>query len=171
MTDHGDQPPGTVPTPEPPQPDHVPTPDAEPLERGESTGGAMTGETGVLSAESQPDGFVPGERREIEDPQHAGVAGQLRHPVAEGTNDMTRNAPGSLAGPLATERASGLTGKQGESSMGFSTSPSAGTAAGAGATELSEREGGYGAEEGLSETDPAYRHESHLPPTDDEDDG
>lgn len=165
MPDRRDQTPRTTPTPDPPQPDHVPTPDAEPLERGDSTGGAMTGETGVLSAESQPDGFVPGERREIEDPRHAGMAGQLRHPAAEGTNDMTRNSAGSMAGPLATENASGLTGEQADSSMGFSTTPSAGTAAGAGATNLSERESGYGAEQGLSPDDPAYRHETHMPPS------
>lgn len=155
--------PRTVPTPEPPQPDHLSTPDAEPLARGDASGGAMTGETGVLSPESEPDGFVPAERREIEDPRHPGVAGVLRHPAAEGTNDMSRNSAGSLAGPLATEHASGLTGKQGQSSMGFSVTPSGGTAAGAGATELSELEGGYGAEQGESGRDPAYRVESHLP--------
>jgi hypothetical protein len=123
----------------------------------------MTGETGVLSPESEPDGFVPGERREIENPRHPGVSGVLRHPAAEGTNDMSRGSAGSLAGPLATENASGLTGKQGQSSMGFSSTPSGGTAAGAGATELSELDGGYGAEQGQSGLDPAYRVESHLP--------
>ncbi len=101
----------TVPTPDPPQPDHVPTPDAEPLARGEATGGAMTGETGVLSPAGEPDGFVPAERREMEDPRHAGVAGPLRHPAAAGENDI-------------------------------------------------------GAEKGLSETDPAYREEPHLPAPD-----
>ncbi len=55
---------------------------------------------------------------------------------------------GSLAGPLATERASGLTGKQSQSSLG-----------GSDATNLAEREGGYGSAHGLSETDPAYRME------------
>lgn len=134
----------TVPTPDPPQPDHVPTPDAEPLARGEATGGAMTGETGVLSPAGEPDGFVPAERREIEDPRHAGVAG-----------------------PRANQNASGLMGRQGQGSMGFGATPSAGTEAGAGAaTELSELDGGYGAEEGLSETDPAYREASHLPASD-----
>ena len=164
MSDRGEAAPRTVPTPQAPEPEDLPAPDAEPLARGEATGGAMTGETGVLSPENEPEGFVPAERREIEDPRHPGVAGQLRHPAAQGTNDMTRNAAGSLAGPLATENASGLTGKQGQSTMGFSTTPSAGTEAGAGATELSERESGYGAEQGQSATDPAYRHESHLPP-------
>ncbi len=123
----------------------------------------MTGETGVLSPDSELEGFVPAERREMEDPRHPGVSGVLRHPAAEGTNDMSRGSAGSLAGPLATENASGLTGKQGQSSMGFSTTPSAGTAAGAGATELSELDGGYGAHQGQSALDPAYRVESHLP--------
>lgn len=169
MSDHADRrPPATAPNPEPPQPPHVPTPDAEPLARGESTGGAMTQETGFLSAESDPDPFVPAERREIEDPRHRGVAGQLRHPAAEGTNDMMPGAPGSMAGPLANAAASGLTGQMGEASLGFGSTPSAGTEAGAGATELSTLEGGYGDEEGESELDPAYRQESHLPPENDE---
>ena len=47
-------------------------PAAEPLERGESTGGAMTGETGVLSSEDEPEGLVSGERREIEHPRAPG---------------------------------------------------------------------------------------------------
>lgn len=160
--------PATAPEPEPPEPPHVPTPDAEPLARGEATGGAMTQETGFLSAESDPDPFVPAERREIEDPRHRGIAGQLRYPAAEGTNDMMPGAPGSMAGPRATAAASGLTGQMGESSLGFSTTPSAGTEAGVGATELSTLEGGYGSDEGESELDPAYRQESHLPPENDE---
>ena len=165
---HDQRPPATAPTPEAPEPPHVPTPDAEPLARGEATGGAMTQETGFLSAESDPDPFVPAERREIEDPRHRGVAGQLRHPAAEGTNDMMRGSEGSLAGPRATAAASGLTGQQGEASLGFGSTPSAGTAAGAGATGLSTHEGGYGDDEGESELDPAYRQESHLSRENDE---
>lgn len=66
---------------------------------------------------------------------------------------------GSLAGPLATERASGLTGKQSQSSLGGSATPSARHGPRADATNLAEREGGYGSAHGLSETDPAYRME------------
>ncbi len=64
---------------------------------------------------------------------------------------------GSLAGPLATERASGLTGKQSQSSLGGSATPSARHGPRADATN--QREGGYGSAHGLSETDPAYRME------------
>lgn len=65
---------------------------------------------------------------------------------------------GSLAGPLATERASGLTGKQSQSSLGGSATPSARHGPRADATNLAEREGGYGPRP-LRETDPAYRME------------
>lgn len=110
MSKRPDDTPRTAPTRDPVEPDHVPThdsvepdrvptPDAEPLARGESTGGAMTGETGVLSSEDEAEGFVSGERREIENPRHPGVTGQLRHPAAEGTDEMTPGGPGSLASP------------------------------------------------------------------------
>ena len=56
----------TQPTPEAPQPERLPTPNAQPLERGAAGGGALTGETGVLSPESEPAPFDPAERSEIE---------------------------------------------------------------------------------------------------------
>lgn len=42
--------------------------------------------------------------------------------------------------------------------------PSVGTAAGAGATELADRGGGYGSTHGLAEDDPAYRMEARPEP-------
>ena len=48
------------------RPERLPTPNAEPLERGDASGGALTGETGVLSPESEPAPFDPAERSEIE---------------------------------------------------------------------------------------------------------
>jgi hypothetical protein len=90
--------PGRLPKPHT-EADDIATPDAEPLTHGEASGGAMTGETGVLSSEDEAEGFVSGERREIENPRHPGVTGQLRHPAAEGTDEMTPGGPGSLAGP------------------------------------------------------------------------
>jgi hypothetical protein len=107
MNRQRDDTPRAVPAPDPAEPDGVPIPDAEPLARGESTGGAMTGETGVLSSEEEAEGFVSGERREIENPRHPGVTGQLRHPAAEGTDEMTPGGPGSLASP-GYPRESGL---------------------------------------------------------------
>ncbi len=148
-----------------PQPSDVPTAPAEPIQRGEATGGALTGETGVLTPESDPEPLVTGERRDVEDALHRAEAAQLRHPPASGVNDMTRGSAGSLSGPIQTAADSGLSGLQGDATMGFAATPSAGTAAGAGATELSELEGGYGSEEGQSATDPAYRRDSHLPPS------
>jgi hypothetical protein len=84
----GDRPP-THPTPEAPQPDPVPTPDARPLQEGAASGGGLTGETGVLT----PDGgeFVPAERREMESPDHAGQAALKRRPAA--TDDLPADLP------------------------------------------------------------------------------
>lgn len=135
-------------------------------------GGAMTGETGDLTAgEDEP--FVPAERREAVDPELEGAMTQrqraeadARHPAESA--DMGPGAQGSAAGQLQTERASGLTGLQGQSSMGFSVTPPPGTAAGAGATELSQRQGGYGGEQGLAADDPAYRMEERPRPEGDE---
>jgi hypothetical protein len=84
MTDAQRREPQTEPTPGAPQPEHLPTPKPEPLERGDATGGAMTGETGVLSPENEPEPFVPAERREIEDPAHHGLASQLHHSAVSG---------------------------------------------------------------------------------------
>jgi hypothetical protein len=159
--------PTTHPRPEPPQPPSVPTPNTPPLERGEATGGAMTGETGVLTPEVEQEELVTGERREIEDPGHAGQAALKRHAAASGSSSaMGPGAPGSLAGPLATERASGLTGKMAEGAMGGSVTPAAGTEAGIGRSPLGTYEGGYGGEHGLAPDDPAYREEPVRPDDD-----
>jgi hypothetical protein len=155
--------PGTHPEPDPPQPPHVPTPNALPLDRGEATGGGMTEESGVLTPEDEPDAFVPAERREIESPGHVGQAALKRHPAARGEGGMGPGSAGSLSGPLAAERASGLTGQMADGGMGGSTTPAAGTQAGSGRSELGSYEGGYGAPQGESPTDPAYRRESHIP--------
>lgn len=131
----------------------------------EQAGGGMTGETGSVTA-GEDDPFVPGELREVADPELENeITTQQREEAderhARESGDMGRGAPGSMAGPLQAERASGLTGQQGDASMTFGTTPSAGTAAGAGATNLAEREGGYGSSHGLSQDDPAYRMELH----------
>jgi hypothetical protein len=161
VTDRSNTQPRTHPTPEAPQPDPVPTPDARPLQHGAASGGGLTGETGVLT----PDGgeFVPAERREMESPDHAGQAALKRHPAATGEGAMGPSSAGSLAGPLATMRASGLTGKMAEGGMGGSTTPAAGTQAGSGRNELGTYEGGYGSDHGMSAEDPAYRVESDIP--------
>jgi hypothetical protein len=135
-------------------------------------GGAMTGETGDLTAgEDEP--FIPAERREASDPELEGVMTLRQRQEADArhagdTAEMGPGAPGSATGPLQTERASGLTGLQGQASMGFSATPAVGTAAGAGATELADRGGGYGSSHGLAEDDPAYRMEAHPRPEPDE---
>jgi hypothetical protein len=132
----------------------------------------LTGETGDLTAgEDEP--FVPAERREVTDPElEAAITMQQRHEAdvrqADEDADMGPGAPGSAAGQLQTERASGLTGLQGQASMGYSVTPSAGTVAGAGATELADRGGGYGSSHGLAEDDPAYRMEARPRPEDEE---
>lgn len=155
--------PRTVPTPDPPQPPDVPASAAPPLNRGEAAGGGMTEASGVLTPESEGGEFVPAERREIETPGHVGQAALKRHPAAVGHGEMGVAAKGSNAGPLATERASGLTGIMGDSGMGGSTTPGAGTQAGTGRSELGTYESGYGSEQGMSPDDPAYRVESHIP--------
>jgi hypothetical protein len=134
----------------------------------------MTGETGDLTAgEDEP--FIPAERREATDPELEGAMTLRQRHEAEARHtgdsaEMEPGAPGSGAGQLQTERASGLTGLQGQSSsMGFSATPSVGTAAGAGATRLAaDRSGGYGSTHGLSEDDPAYRMEARPQPEPDE---
>lgn len=123
----------------------------------------MTEASGVLTPETEGGEFVPAERREIESAGHVGQAALKRHPAAFGEGDMGVAAEGSKAGPLATERASGLTGVMGDSGMGGSTTPGAGTQAGTGRSELGTYESGYGAEQGMSAEDPAYRVESHIP--------
>ncbi|MFN2483899.1 MAG: hypothetical protein ABR509_03045 [Candidatus Limnocylindria bacterium] len=148
-----------------------------PLEQGgEGRGGALTGETGVLTTDAVPDSvepFVPAETREFSDPVLRGhvteaskQASELhRRQVEEAlTRDrepgLSEGADASIAGAghLATERASGLTGLLGQNqAMGGSTSSQAGTQQGSGATELASREGGYGGSSGLDPNDPAYR--------------
>ncbi len=86
MTDSERREPQTHPTPGAPRAEQLPTPNPQPLQRGDASGGAMTGETGVLTPETEPEPFVPAERREIEDPAHHGLASQLRHPAATGPN-------------------------------------------------------------------------------------
>jgi hypothetical protein len=122
----------------------------------------MTEASGVLTPETEHGEFVPAERREIESAGHVGQAALKRHPAAVG-GGRVRHAAGWEAGPLATERASGLTGVMGDGGMGGSTTPAAGTQAGSGRSELGTYQSGYGDEQGLSPEDPAYRVESHIP--------
>jgi hypothetical protein len=123
----------------------------------------MTEASGVLTPETESGEFVPAERREIERAGHVGQAALKRHPAATGQGDMGVGAEGAKAGPLATERASGLAGIMADSGMGGSTTPGAGTQAGTGRSELGTYESGYGSEQGMSPDDPAYRVESHIP--------
>jgi hypothetical protein len=131
-------------------------------------GGGLTGETGDLTAgEDEP--FIPAERREVTDPELEGAMTLHQRREAEirqatETPEMGPGAAGSASGELQTERASGLTGLQGQASMGFSATPPVGTAAGAGATELAQRGSGYGSSHGLAEDDPAYRMETRPQP-------
>ncbi len=161
--------PRTHPTPGAPQPDPVLTRDARPLEQGEASGGGLTGETGVLTPQSEPGELLTAERREVESPDHAGQAAIKRHPAATGEGGMGPGASGSHAGPLATQRASGLTGMMAEGGLGGSGTPAAGTQAGSGRSELSTHTGGYGGDQGLSAGDPAYRAESDIPGDEDDD--
>ena len=140
-----------------------------PINRGAATGGGLTHETGNLTGTVEPDSiepFVPAETREYSDPLMRGHiteasknASQLHRRQLEETSDRGEGADASIsgAGQLATERATGLTGLQGQNSaMGGTTSAEPGTLQGGGATELASREGGYGTSHGLSPTDPAY---------------
>jgi hypothetical protein len=148
-----------------------------PLHEGASIGGGLTEATGALTPEDSDEPFVPAERREAIDPrlqgavtvrqQRVGDARRVEQAVgghSEGDHAMGPGAPGSLAGPRATEAASGLSGLQGEESMGFSTTPGAGTVAGTGATELAQRDAGYHTSHGLDPDDPAYRMETNPVP-------
>lgn len=145
-----------------------------PLEQGgEGRGGALTGETGVLTTDAVPgsvEPFVPAETREVSNPLMRGhiteaskTASDPHRRQVEATSEepgLGEGADASIAGAgqLATENASGLTGLQGQNqAMGSSTSAQAGTQQGGGATELATREGGYGGSHGLKPDDPAYR--------------
>ena len=145
-----------------------------PLEQGgEGRGGALTGETGVFTTDGVPDSvepFVPAETREYSDPVLRGHiteasknASDLHRSQLEeaggGEAGRSEQADASISGvgQRTTERASGLTGLQGQNhAMGGASSVEAGTLQGGGATELASREGGYGSSAGLSPDDPAY---------------
>lgn len=143
-----------------------------PISRGAATGGGLTHETGNLTGTAEPDSiepFVPAETREYSDPLMRGHvteasknASELHRRQLEESSPRGVEAEGSAgaiseAGQLTTERATGLTGLQGQNqAMGSTTSAEAGTLQGAGATELASREGGYGTTRGLSRSDPAY---------------
>lgn len=146
-----------------------------PLEQGgEGRGGALTGETAVFTTDPDPanvEPFVPAETREYSDPVFRGHiteatknASQLHREQIEETRaeggGRGEGSDAAIAAPeqLAVERASGLTGIQGQNNaMGGTTSVEAGTLQGGGATELATREGGYGGSHGLDPDDPAYR--------------
>jgi hypothetical protein len=137
-------------------------------------GGGLTSASGDLLGPADAYGtrpFVPAETREMSDPLHQGLLTQAsRDASAEHrrtVEEAAREAPGagegadaSIAGSgqLTTERASGLSGLQGQvGPMGGSLTPQPGTGQGAGATELASREGGYGGPHGLDPDDSAYR--------------
>ncbi len=140
---------------------------------GESRGGALTAETGILTTDGIPDSvepFVPAETREYSDPALRGHITEASKNASDvhrrqleeegaGGGGRSEQADASISGvgQLATERASGLTGLMGQNhAMGGTTSVEAGTLQGGGATELASREGGYGGSAGLSPDDPAY---------------
>ena len=100
-------------------------------DRTDPGGGGLTGATGDLTPDETDEAFVPGERREIEDPD--------------------------ARARVTTEQAASAPSQQGE------VGDPAGERADGGATEMSERESGYGSEHGLSPDDPAYRMETHPP--------
>jgi hypothetical protein len=54
-------------------------------DRREVGGGGLTGATGDLTPEGTDEAFDPGERREVEDPVHAGevTSAQIRHAAAQ----------------------------------------------------------------------------------------
>jgi hypothetical protein len=144
-------------------------------------GGGLTSASGDLLGPADAYGtrpFVPAETREMSDPLHQGLLTQAsRDASAEhrrSVEEAARDAPGAGegadasiqgSGQLTTERASGLSGLQGQvGPMGGSLTPQPGTGQGAGATELASREGGYGGRHGLEPDDSAYRM---TDPTDD----
>jgi len=100
-------------------------------DRTDPGGGGLTGATGDLTPAESDEVFVPGERREIEDPD--------------------------ARARVTTEQAASAPSQQGE------IGDPAGERVDGGATDMSERESGYGSEHGLSPDDPAYRMETHPP--------
>jgi len=137
-------------------------------------GGGLTSASGDLLGPADAYGtrpFVPAETREMSDPLHQGLLTQAsrdasddhRRTVAEAARESPRAGEGADAsipgsGQLTTERASGLSGLQGQvGPMGGSLTPQPGTGQGAGATELASREGGYGGPHGLEPDDSSYR--------------
>jgi hypothetical protein len=100
-------------------------------DRSDPGGGGLTGATGDLTPEETDQAFVPGERREIEDPD--------------------------ARARVTTEQAASAPSQQGE------VGDPAGQRVEGGATNMAQRESGYGSEHGLSPDDPAYRMETHPP--------
>jgi hypothetical protein len=141
-----------------------------PIEQGEAGGGAMTGETGNLTGRGEESGeFVPGELREMNDPQRRGeltarsrdASAEHRAQVeAQGGHEGPEVA-GPSAGQRVTEAASGIGQLQGGGTPlgGGGDVGARGRGEGPGPTELAGRESGYGTGHGLSKDDPAYRIE------------
>ncbi len=101
-----------------------------PIDRGESGGAALTGETGALTPEDGgQEAFVPAELREASDPRLGGS-------VTRQSSDASAPHRRQVAGERASDP-----DKAG------------------GSTNLADREGGYGGEHGLPEDDPAYRYD------------